>query len=91
MTLQRGSGWWLGPLVINYGFVAFFIVLPFLAIGFLGWVSSNVSIVMALLSGGILPFLFYRRAWGWWMLFYYFILPGELPRNNPNFDLIDHS
>jgi len=91
MKLQRGSGWWLGPLVVNYGFVVFLLVLPLLAAGFLGWISLTVSIVLSLLAGCIIPFLFYKRAWGLWMLFYYLLLPEELPRNNRNFDLIDHS
>jgi hypothetical protein len=27
------------------------------------------------------PILLYRLSWGWWLMLYYFFLPGNLPGN----------
>lgn len=89
MALQRGSGWWLGPLVINYGMVAFFLVMPLLAFGFLGLMPLNWAIGLAVAAGILVPFLLYRLSWMLWLLAYYLLLPDELPANNRNFDWID--
>lgn len=89
MALQRGSGWWLGPLVINYGLVTFGLVLPFLAAGILGWIPLYWGIGGALFCGMVIPFLLYRWSWGLWNLAYYCILPHELPANNTSFDHLD--
>mgnify|MGYP006267574455 FL=1 len=90
MALQRGSGWWLGPLVINYGLVTFGLVLPLLAAGFVGWLPLKAAVWLAAGSGMLVPFFLYRWSWGLWMMAYYFVLPHELPANNENFDLLDN-
>ncbi|MGJ3242140.1 MAG: hypothetical protein ACFE0O_04160 [Opitutales bacterium] len=89
MQLQRGSGWWLGPLVINYGLVVFAWVLPVLVIWALGglplaWVPGLIAV------GGLgLPCLLYRLSWSLWLMAYYSLLPHELPENNTGFEPID--
>ncbi len=90
MALQRGSGWWLGPLVINYGMVVFFLVLPLLAAGLLSWIPLLWGIWGAVGAGLVAPFFLYRYSWSLWLMSYYFFLPEELPANNENFDLIDN-
>lgn len=90
MALQRSSGWWLGPLVINYGLIVFILVLPLLAAGFMGWLSLKWAIGLAVFSGLVVPFLLYRWSWSLWLMIYYVLLPHELPANNSNFDLIDN-
>ena len=90
MTLQRGSGWWLGPLVINYGLVCFGLVLPFLALGLLDVIPLKVGILSAAGSAFVVPFFLYRLSWSLWLMCYYMALPEELPANNKNFDPIDN-
>lgn len=90
MALQRGSGWWLGPLVINYGLVVFALVLPSIGAGLLGWIPLRWGVILALASGLLAPLLLYRWSWSLWLLVYYLVLPRELPANNEAFDLLDH-
>ena len=90
MALQRGSGWWLGPLVINYGLVVFVLVLPLLALGLFEVIDLSWAIRLALASGLLVPFALYRFSWSLWLMCYYFMLPHELPANNSGFDRIDH-
>lgn len=90
MALQRGSGWWLGPLVINYGLVCFGLVLPALALGLLGVIPLKWGIAVVIGSALVVPFLIYRWSWSLWLMCYYLVLPHELPANNENLDLIDN-
>jgi hypothetical protein len=90
MALQRGSGWWLGPLVINYGLVTFGLVLPLLALGLLDVIPLKPAIAAAVGCGMLVPLLIYRWTWGLWFLAYYLVLPQEIPANNIDFDLLDN-
>lgn len=90
MALQRGSGWWLGPLVINYGLVVFLLVLPLVAMGFLGVLPLRWGVGLAAVSGLVCPLLFYRWSWRLWLMAYYLFFPTELPANNDNLEWIDH-
>lgn len=83
MTLERGDGFYLGPLCINYGFVAIGVVAPVLLLGVLGWIDLKVALALALLGGLLLPILFYRASWSLWLMLYYVCLPDELHANRP--------
>lgn len=84
MTLERGDGFFLGPLCINYGLVAFFYVAPLLLCGFLyDWLALKVAILIAFIGGVTLPLILYKRTWGLWLMAYYFCLPDELHANRP--------
>lgn len=84
MTLERGDGYYLGPLCINYGFVAFGFVAPVLLLGVAGWLAIQVALTLALLGGVLLPVLLYRTSWSLWLMLYYFFLPDELHANRPD-------
>lgn len=83
MTLERGDGFYLGPLCINYGMVAFFYVAPLLLCGFMGWIPLKAAVVVAFAGSLALPLLLYRRSWSFWLMAYYFCLPEELHANRP--------
>jgi hypothetical protein len=83
MTLERGDGYFLGPLCINYGIVVFGFVAPILLIGIAGWIPIKLAIVVALLGALGLPIALYRLCWGLWLLAYYVCLPDELHANRP--------
>lgn len=83
MTLERGDGFFLGPLCLNYGAVAFFFAAPVLITGFAGWVPANVAVALALGGALLLPALLYRWSWSLWLMLYYLCLPGELHANRP--------
>ena len=83
MTLERGDGYFLGPLCINYGLVVFGFVAPVLLIGIAGWIPIKWALMMALAGAIALPIMLYRLCWGLWLLAYYVCLPDELHANRP--------
>lgn len=89
MRLQRGTGWFLGPMVINYGITVFGLVLPLLILGFSGLIALTAALTGIGIAVVALPVLLYRWCWGLWLALYYFTLPHELPNNNKTFEMID--
>lgn len=81
MTLERGDGYYLGPLCINYGLVAIGFVAPVLLCGVAGWISLTVALTLVIGGGLLLPILLYRTSWSLWLMLYYLCLPDELHAN----------
>lgn len=81
MTLERGDGYYLGPLCLNYGLVAFGIVSPLMLAGFADWMPLKLAITLALLAAFLLPLFIYRWCWSLWLTIYYICLPHELHAN----------
>lgn len=84
MRIKRGDGYYLGPLCLNYGFVAFAVVLPLLFLGFSDWVALRPMLVIAFLCALLLPAALYRFSWSCWLTIYYLCLPEELHANRPD-------
>lgn len=83
MTLERGDGYFLGPLCINYACVALGFVAPILLLGVAGWMALTTALALALAGALLLPILFYRASWSLWLTIYYLCLPDELHANRP--------
>ena len=83
MTLERGDGYFLGPLCINYGLVAIGFVAPVLLTGFMGWIDFQLALGISLAAALLLPLLLYRMSWSCWLMVYYTCLPDELHANRP--------
>ena len=83
MTLERGDGYYLGPLCINYGFVVFGYVAPFLLLGVAGIIPFGLALVLGLSGAILLPVFLYRPCWSLWLMIYYLCLPDELHANRP--------
>jgi uncharacterized protein (DUF983 family) len=83
MPIKRSNGFYFGPICINYGFIAFFLICPILVLGYSGQLALNTSIVLSFFASFFLPVLLYSRSWGLWLLVYYFCLPNELHGNRP--------
>ncbi|MFP4069221.1 MAG: DUF983 domain-containing protein [Verrucomicrobiota bacterium] len=83
MTLERGDGYFLGPLCINYGMVAIGYVSPLLIVGLIGWIPFQLALGAALAGALLLPVVLYRYSWSWWLMIYYLCLPNELHANRP--------
>jgi hypothetical protein len=81
MTLERGDGYYLGPLCINYGLVVFGYVAPFLLLGVAEIIPFNLALVLGLCGAIILPVILYRPCWSLWLMIYYLCLPDELHAN----------
>ncbi|MFP4165665.1 MAG: DUF983 domain-containing protein [Opitutales bacterium] len=83
MTIERGNGYFLGPLCINYGIVAFLFITPVLIAGFAEWIPLKAALVTGLLGALFLPVFLYRPSWSIWLTIYYLCLPDELHANRP--------
>ena len=81
MTLERGDGYYLGPLCINYSLVVFGYVAPFLLLGVAEIIPFNLALVLGLSGAIILPVILYRPCWSLWLMIYYLCLPDELHAN----------
>jgi uncharacterized protein (DUF983 family) len=83
MILERGDGFFLGPLCLNYGITVFAVVVPVLIAGFAGLFPLELALAAGLACALFLPVLLYRFTWSWWLAIYYLCLPGELHANRP--------
>ncbi len=84
MTLERGDGYYLGPLCINYGIVAIGFVAPVLFAGvFFDRFQFETALIVSLIGALLLPLALYRTCWSLWLMIYYICLPGELHANFP--------
>ncbi|MFQ3225884.1 MAG: hypothetical protein ACI8Z5_002152 [Lentimonas sp.] len=81
MCLERGDGYYLGPLCINYGTVVFTFVLPVLLLGFIEWIPIKLALALAATGALLLPLLLYSFSWSCWLTIYYLCLPDELHAN----------
>jgi hypothetical protein len=86
LRLQRGNGYYLGPLCLNYGAVVFIFVLPTLLLGFFAYIPVKLALVIAASGAILLPILFYRFSWSCWLMIYYLCLPDELHTNRSTDD-----
>ena len=80
-ALDRGPGFFLGPLVINYTLCVFAFVLPAIIAGVSGAIPLTAALVIAGVGCTVLPALIYRFTWSWWLMGYFYFLPESLPAN----------
>jgi uncharacterized protein (DUF983 family) len=81
LTFEKGAGAFLGPFVMNYAVTAFGFIVPIIILFVLGKITASWTLALCAVAALGLPFLFYRRSWGWWLGVYYFFLPDNLPAN----------
>ena len=83
MTLERGDGYYIGPLCINYAIVSIAFISPLLISGVSGSIPLNLALALSLTGALLLPILLYQFCWSFWLMIYYFCLPDELHANRP--------
>lgn len=81
MTFERGEGFFLGSMSLNYGVTAFLVLLPVLMLGWTGVMAPAVAVTLAVVAAFLFPILFYRCSRSWWLMAYFYFLPHELPAN----------
>jgi len=81
MVFERGEGFFLGSMTINYSVTTFIFLPPILVLTLTGAIPPAAAIVLALLGGIGFPILFYRTSRSWWLMAYFYFLPHELPAN----------
>jgi len=60
LPIDRGGGFFLGPVALNYGFVAFGIVGPLILLGVMGIVPVDAAVVIGVIGALLFPILLYR-------------------------------
>lgn len=81
IELNRGEGFFLGPMVLNYSIAVFGFVIPCVLLGAAGVLPWSVALGLAALGCVILPIVFYRVSWSLWLMLYFWLLPERLPAN----------
>ncbi len=81
MAFERGEGFFLGSMSINYTVTLFVFLLPILILGLAGVLSVGTSLGLAIAGAILFPVLFYRSSRSLWLMAYFYFLPHELPAN----------
>jgi uncharacterized protein (DUF983 family) len=79
--LDRGEGFFLGPVVVNYTIAVFIFVLPAIVAGVHGTIPWVLMLILAGLGCTVIPVLLYRSSWSWWLMLYFYFMPERLPAN----------
>ncbi len=78
---DRGEGFFLGPLVINYTVAVLFFVVPAIIAGARGAITWPVAATLAIFGCIVPPLVLYRLSWSWWLMLYFYTNPDRLPAN----------
>jgi uncharacterized protein (DUF983 family) len=81
LELERGEGFFLGSMSINYGVTIVVCLIPILLLGLSGTISPDWAIGLAVASTVFFPVAFYRSSRSWWLMAFFLFLPHELPAN----------
>ena len=81
MPIKRGNGFYIGPICLNYGVIAFGIISPLLILGFSNMIPIAWTLSLSIIFSISLPILFYPISWSLWLMIYYSCLPKELHGN----------
>lgn len=81
MRFERGEGFFLGSMTLNYILTVIVYLLPILVFALAGLISTEVAVALALTGAFVFPLLLFRACRSWWLAIYFSVLPHELPVN----------
>ena len=81
LEFERGEGFFLGSMSINYAVTIVVCLVPVLILGLTGVLSPAWAGGLAVVGAIGFPMLFYRSSRSWWLMAFYYFLPHELPCN----------
>ncbi len=81
LTFDRGEGFYLGSMTLNYGFTIVLYLLPVLFLAVWEVISVRTAVILGGVGALLFPVLFYRSSRSWWLMAYFYFLPKELPAN----------
>ena len=81
LKIERDEGFFLGSMSINYGVTIVCFLVPVLIAACNGWIGATAATILAGAGAVLIPALLYRSSRSWWLMSYYFFLPGHLPGN----------
>lgn len=81
LELNRGEGFFLGPMILNYSIAVFGFAVPCIVL----WAGGVLPLGWAFGFAGagcvFLPIVLYRASWSLWLMVYFWFLPERLPAN----------
>ncbi len=81
LKFDRGDGFFLGPFVLNYSVTVFGFVAPVILLYFFRLIGPTTTLIAAGTGTFVLPIVFYRASWSWWLMTYFYFLPEKLTNN----------
>ena len=81
MLIKRGNGFYIGPICLNYGIVAFGLICPILITSFAFNISIYFTLGLSIILSLFCPIIFYPYTWSLWLMIYYLCFPKELYEN----------
>ena len=81
LKIERGEGFYLGSLSLNYGVTLVGFMLPVMLLAVYKVIGTTPAIVLAAVGALVFPALFYRSSRSWWLMNYYIFFPHHLPVN----------
>lgn len=81
LEFERGEGFFLGSMSINFGVTVCAYLTPILILGLAGVLSPAWAIGLAVAGTIFFPILFYRSSRSWWLMSFFYFLPHLLPAN----------
>jgi uncharacterized protein (DUF983 family) len=82
LELNRGEGFFLGPMVINYSIAVFGFVVPCILLWARGTLPGVWAAGLAVAACVALPIALYRYSWSLWLIVYFYVLPDRLKANS---------
>ena len=86
LEFERGEGFFLGSMSINYGVTIVVCLVPVLVLALTGVLSPEWAVGLAVAGTILFPLLFYRSSRSWWLMSFYLFLPHHLPANRRALD-----
>lgn len=83
LKFARDEGFFLGATWLNYGVTVICFLAPVMFLAYEKAISETAAIVLAGVGSVGIPALIFRSSRSWWLLGYYFVLPQQLPANQP--------
>lgn len=81
LKIERGEGFYLGSLSLNFGVTLVCFLTPVLLLAFNHVIGPTTAGVLAVVGAVGVPILLYRPSRSWWLMNYYIFLPHQLPAN----------
>ncbi len=83
MTLEKEQGFYLGTTSIGYVLAIIFVLLPVCALVVMDVLGVWVGVSLGIVGTVVFTVAMYPCLLGWVIMFYFAMLPHELPANKP--------
>ena len=77
LVFERGPGYWLGSIYVNYGLTALLVTVWYLVLWFTGAASPEALLVILIAFAVVFPLWFFRYARSLWLGFDHLVDPAQ--------------